>query len=112
MCQPGEAQQIDRIMLNFAKKYYEKHSDKFRVADTAYVLAFSLIMVPSSPITPRPRAAAHAARRNASPRHRGWACARTASLSPSSAFLRLPARCDLVRGLRVVSSTRMHTTRK
>jgi len=42
---PGEAQQIDRIMLNFAKKYYEKHSDKFRVADTAYVLAFSLIML-------------------------------------------------------------------
>ena len=42
---PGEAQQIDRIMQNFAEKYYEAHPDKFRVADTAYVLAFSLIML-------------------------------------------------------------------
>jgi len=32
-------------MQNFAEKYYESHPDKFRVADTAYVLAFSLIML-------------------------------------------------------------------
>ena len=42
---PGEAQQIDRIMQNFAEKYYEARPDLFRVADTAYVLAFSLIML-------------------------------------------------------------------
>ena len=42
---PGEAQQIDRIMQNFAEKYYEGHPDKFNVADTAYILAFSLIML-------------------------------------------------------------------
>ena len=47
--QPGEAQQIDRIMQHFAEKYYEAHPDKFRVADTAYVLAFSLIMVCHGP---------------------------------------------------------------
>ena len=42
---PGEAQQIDRIMQRFANRYYDAHPDKFRVADTAYILAFSLIML-------------------------------------------------------------------
>ena len=42
---PGEAQQIDRIMQSFAFRYYDAHPTKFRVSDTAYILAFSLIML-------------------------------------------------------------------
>eukprot|EP00908_Phaeocystis_cordata_P012757 Transcript_23752.p2 GENE.Transcript_23752~~Transcript_23752.p2 ORF type:complete len:535 (+),score=238.14 Transcript_23752:46-1650(+) len=42
---PGEAQQIDRIMQKFADRYTEAHPDTFASADTAYILAFSLIML-------------------------------------------------------------------
>ena len=42
---PGEAQQIDRIMQNFADRYTEAHPTTFASADTAYILAFSLIML-------------------------------------------------------------------
>jgi len=42
---PGEAQQIDRIMEAFAKRYTECHPHVFTSADTAYVLAFSVIML-------------------------------------------------------------------
>ncbi|KND04045.1 hypothetical protein, variant [Spizellomyces punctatus DAOM BR117] len=42
---PGEAQKIDRIMEKFADRYYENNPDVFAKADTAYTLAFSVIML-------------------------------------------------------------------
>ena len=42
---PGEAQQIGRIMEKFADAYARAHPSTFSSADTAYVLAYSLIML-------------------------------------------------------------------
>ena len=44
---PGEAQKIDRLMEKFASRYCEcnPQQDIFASADTAYVLAFSVIML-------------------------------------------------------------------
>ncbi|KAJ3152336.1 Brefeldin A-inhibited guanine nucleotide-exchange protein 2 [Geranomyces michiganensis] len=42
---PGESQKIDRIMEKFADRYYENNPDVFAKADTAYTLAFSVIML-------------------------------------------------------------------
>ena len=44
---PGEAQKIDRLMEKFASRYLETNPDTgiFASADTAYVLAFSIIML-------------------------------------------------------------------
>lgn len=42
---PGEAQQIDRIMETFARCFAEAVPEAFQNQDTAYVLAFSLIML-------------------------------------------------------------------
>eukprot|EP00127_Corallochytrium_limacisporum_P003541 Clim_evm24s150 gene=Clim_evmTU24s150 len=44
---PGEAQKIDRLMEKFAQRYCENNPDNgiFASADTAYVLAFSIIML-------------------------------------------------------------------
>jgi len=42
---PGEAQQIDRIMENFARRFYESGPEEIRSADAAYVLAFSVVML-------------------------------------------------------------------
>eukprot|EP00002_Diphylleia_rotans_P014444 TRINITY_DN2814_c0_g1_i8.p1 TRINITY_DN2814_c0_g1~~TRINITY_DN2814_c0_g1_i8.p1 ORF type:complete len:1545 (+),score=258.96 TRINITY_DN2814_c0_g1_i8:58-4692(+) len=42
---PGEAQKIDRIMEKFAEKYCRDNSSAFKYADTAYVLAYSIIML-------------------------------------------------------------------
>ncbi|KAI9224818.1 hypothetical protein BC828DRAFT_372407 [Blastocladiella britannica] len=42
---PGEAQKIDRIMEKFADKYCGDNPSIFTHADTAYVLAFSVIML-------------------------------------------------------------------
>lgn len=43
---PGEAQKIDRFMLKFAERYIaDNTSTPFANADTAYVLAFSVIML-------------------------------------------------------------------
>ena len=42
---PGEAQQIDRIMENFAKRFFESGPKEVRSADAAYVLAFSVVML-------------------------------------------------------------------
>ncbi|KAJ3206765.1 Brefeldin A-inhibited guanine nucleotide-exchange protein 2, partial [Dinochytrium kinnereticum] len=42
---PGEAQKIDRIMEKFADRYCETNPGIFAKADTAYVLAFSVIML-------------------------------------------------------------------
>ena len=42
---PGEAQKIDRIMEIFASRYHENNPGTFASPDTAYVLAFSVIML-------------------------------------------------------------------
>lgn len=42
---PGEAQKIDRFMLKFANRYVMGNPDAFANADTAYVLAYSVIML-------------------------------------------------------------------
>jgi brefeldin A-inhibited guanine nucleotide-exchange protein len=42
---PGEAQKIDRIMEKFAQRFTEQNLDVFPSADTAFILAFSVIML-------------------------------------------------------------------
>jgi brefeldin A-inhibited guanine nucleotide-exchange protein len=42
---PGEAQKIDRFMLKFAERYINGNPNAFANADTAYVLAYSVIML-------------------------------------------------------------------
>ena len=42
---PGEAQKIDRIMEKFAERYTHKNPAVFSSADTAFILAFSVIML-------------------------------------------------------------------
>lgn len=42
---PGEAQKIDRIMEIFAASYAEQNPNVFSNADTAFILAFSIIML-------------------------------------------------------------------
>ncbi|KAG0463110.1 hypothetical protein HPP92_021586 [Vanilla planifolia] len=42
---PGEAQKIDRIMEKFAERYCKCNPSAFSSADTAYVLAYSVIML-------------------------------------------------------------------
>lgn len=42
---PGEAQKIDRLMEKFAQRYCKCTPQAFSSADTAYVLAYSVIML-------------------------------------------------------------------
>ncbi|EPS60966.1 hypothetical protein M569_13835 [Genlisea aurea] len=42
---PGEAQKIDRIMEKFAERYCKCNPKAFTSADTAYILAYSVIML-------------------------------------------------------------------
>lgn len=42
---PGEAQKIDRLMLKFAERYLTGNPNAFANADTAYVLAYSVVML-------------------------------------------------------------------
>ena len=42
---PGEAQKIDRFMLKFAERYITGNPNAFANADTAYVLAYSVVML-------------------------------------------------------------------
>ena len=42
---PGEAQKIDRIMEKFAERFTWQNPDVFPSADTAFILAFSVIML-------------------------------------------------------------------
>ncbi|KAG0261591.1 Brefeldin A-inhibited guanine nucleotide-exchange protein 2 [Mortierella polycephala] len=42
---PGESQKIDRLMEKFADRYCETNTKVFANADTAYTLAFSVIML-------------------------------------------------------------------
>lgn len=42
---PGESQQIDRIMESFGNRFHEQNPGTFKSADTAFVLAFSTVML-------------------------------------------------------------------
>ncbi|KCV69426.1 hypothetical protein H696_03856 [Fonticula alba] len=42
---PGEAQKIDRMMERFASRFHENNPGVFARSDTAYILAFSTIML-------------------------------------------------------------------
>ncbi|KAJ8530344.1 hypothetical protein K7X08_037179 [Anisodus acutangulus] len=48
---PGEAQKIDRIMEKFAERYCKCNPNSFTSADTAYVLAYSVIMLNTDKMT-------------------------------------------------------------
>lgn len=52
---PGEAQKIDRIMNEFAHRYCANNPAVFSVADTAYILAYSLIMLNTDAHNPNVR---------------------------------------------------------
>jgi Sec7-like guanine-nucleotide exchange factor len=42
---PGEAQKIDRIMEKFASRYWNQNQDALPSADTAFILAYAIIML-------------------------------------------------------------------
>jgi Sec7-like guanine-nucleotide exchange factor len=42
---PGEAQSIDAIMESFAERWYSQNTDKMKHQDTAFILAFSIVML-------------------------------------------------------------------
>ncbi|KAK2748631.1 guanine nucleotide exchange protein for ADP-robosylation factor [Onygenales sp. PD_40] len=42
---PGESQKIDRFMLKFAERYLTGNPNAFAIADAAYVLAYSVILL-------------------------------------------------------------------
>ncbi|KAJ1978064.1 guanine nucleotide exchange protein for ADP-robosylation factor [Dimargaris xerosporica] len=50
---PGESQKIDRFMLKFAERYVEGNPETFANADTAYVLAYSVIMLNTDAHSPQ-----------------------------------------------------------
>ncbi|RKO99878.1 hypothetical protein CXG81DRAFT_5799, partial [Caulochytrium protostelioides] len=50
---PGEAQKIDRFMLKFAQRYLQGNPAAFSSADTAYVLAYSVVMLNTDQHSPQ-----------------------------------------------------------
>ena len=50
---PGEAQKIDRMMEKFAEQYHQHNPGVFSSADTAYVLAYSVILLNSDAHNPQ-----------------------------------------------------------
>ncbi len=50
---PGEAQKIDRMVEKFADRYCEQNPNIFAKADTAYTLAFSVIMLNTDQHSPQ-----------------------------------------------------------
>jgi brefeldin A-inhibited guanine nucleotide-exchange protein len=50
---PGEAQKIDRFMLKFAERYLDGNPGAFANADTAYVLAYSVILLNTDQHSPQ-----------------------------------------------------------
>lgn len=50
---PGESQKIDRFMLKFAERYISGNPSIFANADTAYVLAYSVIMLNTDQHSPQ-----------------------------------------------------------
>lgn len=52
---PGEAQKIDRLMLKFAERYVVCNPGSFANADTAYILAYSVILLNTDQHSPQIR---------------------------------------------------------
>lgn len=50
---PGEAQKIDRFMLKFAERYFQGNPGTLANAETAYILAFSIIMLNTDAHSPQ-----------------------------------------------------------
>ncbi|GJJ07601.1 hypothetical protein Clacol_001804 [Clathrus columnatus] len=50
---PGEAQKIDRFMLKFAERFVANNPSAFTNADTAYVLAYSVILLNTDAFNPQ-----------------------------------------------------------
>lgn len=50
---PGESQKIDRYMLKFAERYVAGNPSAFANADTAYVLAYSVVMLNTDAHSPQ-----------------------------------------------------------
>eukprot|EP00762_Andalucia_godoyi_P002222 ANDGO_07584.mRNA.1 Ankyrin repeat len=50
---PGEAQQIDRVIEQFANRYYEQNSHAFKTKDAGYLLAFAIIMLNTDAHNPK-----------------------------------------------------------
>ncbi|KAI8581481.1 hypothetical protein K450DRAFT_231499 [Umbelopsis ramanniana AG] len=50
---PGEAQKIDRFMLKFAERYLDGNPGTFANADTAYILAYSVILLNTDQHSPQ-----------------------------------------------------------
>ena len=50
---PGEAQKIDRMMEKFAEQFHKHNPGNFSSADTAYVLAYSVILLNSDAHNPQ-----------------------------------------------------------
>src|SRR5437762_13426048 len=50
---PGEAQKIDRLMLKFAGRYLHCNPNSFANADTAYIFAYSVIMLNTDAHSPQ-----------------------------------------------------------
>ena len=67
---PGEAQKIDRVMNEFAQKYCGDNPKIFSTTDTAYILAYSLIMLNTDAHNPnvKKKMSLHDFLRN----NRGW----------------------------------------
>ena len=53
---PGEAQKMDHIMEKFAERYFKCNPNAFSSADTAYVLAYSVIHLNSNAHNPTVKA--------------------------------------------------------
>lgn len=56
---PGEAQKIDRIMEKFAERYCKCNPKAFTSADTAYVLAYSVILLNTDAHNPMVKSKVH-----------------------------------------------------
>ena len=50
---PKEAQQIDRIIEQFARRYFENNPAIFKSSDAAYILAFAIIMLNTDAHNPK-----------------------------------------------------------
>ena len=53
---PGESQQIDRIMMTFAKRFFESGPEEVHSEDAAYVLAFAVVMLNTDQHNPQVKA--------------------------------------------------------
>lgn len=56
---PGEAQKIDRIMEKFAERFCKCNPKVFSSADTAYVLAYSVILLNTDAHNPMVKTKVH-----------------------------------------------------